>query len=742
MAELKDFGEKIGGARKDLWKARGLIQTDLAEMNDLERKNHVKKDNIWIRPNWEQVIAEGTPQSVAYWQNKMRQSIPPKPPTETEEAQANYIDVVCRIRDAVMAVKDPYKISDFYNDFLRPNFVQKNGIGCYVTIVPEASGIVNNKVLKAAQSKTWKMEEEAKKNLFGVPKEEKTYTSVKNALAIYRYDGEDVSISPDDYSKEKNRLVIKSTLGRSYYYLSPKDKFYDPGEWQEGSYFVVNNNSRKPLAINFDSQAEAKEFIESYARDAQSLAEKREAAEKASGNGKDRKGPFVPPQLQHIRRDGPKYLGVRSANENMFLNELKFRAGEFGNWLSNDDRQANLNFAYEAFRDLARVLQIRPEDVSLDNKLAIAFGARGRGGANAGAAHYEPDRQVINLTKMSGAGCLAHEWGHGLDHAIGRAYGELGLASEAKSKRKLPESFQDLISSLRHKTVMVQPGELSEDQKAQAEKCQKNLKNWIASVRPKNMPEDRARKWDEIAKTIIENKSSITGVEYQQYGGRRKDVVTNPEIEMLSQIRKLTTNHVMPKDAKQQIVIWASMLRSAEQRLQEQEPVERRVKTEFYKGSLEFDNMFSRATHGYWASECEMFARAFDCYISDKLKSAGQRSDYLTAHADAFKMPGKDGEIIAAVPLGEERELFNQKFDVLIADLKEQGILQDFIENLEEIKNSERSTPESAQAWLRSQEDDKPVKYEQLTMDDLLRESEPSKQKDAETQKNTPSYER
>ena len=742
MAELKDFGEKIGGARKDLWKTRGLMQTDLAEMNDLERKNHVKKDNIWIRPNWEQAIAEGTPQSVAYWQNKMRQAIPPKPPVETEEAQANYIDVVCRIRDAVMSVQDPYKINDFYNEFLRPNFVQGSGRGCYVTIVPEASGVVNNKVLKAAQEKKWRMEEEAKKNLFGVPKGEKTYEAVKGSLAIYKYDGENVTISPDDYSPDRNRLVVKSALGRSYYYLRPKDKFYDPAEWQEGSYFVVDNQKHAPLAINFESQAEAKEFVESFSREAQALADKRASDEKDLGQGKTRKGAFVPPQLKHIHREGPKYLGVRSANEDLFLEELKFRGGEYGNWLSNDDRQANLNMGYEAFRDLARVLQMRPEDVALNNTLAIAFGARGRGGANAGAAHYEPDRQVINLTKMSGAGCLAHEWGHALDHAIGRACGQSGLASEAKSKKDLPESFKDLLASLRYKVVTVQPGELSDDQKAQVEKCQKNLKNWIASVRPKDMPADKAEKWEEITKTIIENKSSITGVEYQQYGGRRNDVVTNPEIEMLSQIRKQATNHVMPKDAKQQIVIWASMLRSAEQRLQEQNPVERRVKTEFYKGSIAFDNMFSKATHGYWQSECEMFARAFDCYIADKLKAAGQKSDYLSAYADGFKMPGKDGEVISAVPVGDERELLNQKFDVLIADLKERGIIRDFVEDLEAIKLREERPSQRTLDRLRSKESDKPVKYEQMTMDDLLRESEAPARKNEEKDNQTRNYER
>lgn len=47
--------------------------------------------------------------------------------------------------------------------------------------------------------------------------------------------------------------------------------------------------------------------------------------------------------------------------------------------------------------------------------LAIAFGSRGVGGA---LAHYEPGRKVLNLTKMRGAGCLAHELGHAFDHYL------------------------------------------------------------------------------------------------------------------------------------------------------------------------------------------------------------------------------------------------------------------------------------------------------------------------------------
>ena len=39
----EDFGEKIGGAKKDLWKDRGLYADDLETMNEREAEKFVKK---------------------------------------------------------------------------------------------------------------------------------------------------------------------------------------------------------------------------------------------------------------------------------------------------------------------------------------------------------------------------------------------------------------------------------------------------------------------------------------------------------------------------------------------------------------------------------------------------------------------------------------------------------------------------------------------------------------------------
>ena len=68
---------------------------------------------------------------------------------------------------------------------------------------------------------------------------------------------------------------------------------------------------------------------------------------------------------------------------------------------------------------------------------------------------------------------------------------------------------------------------------------------------------------------------------------------------------------------------------------------------------------WSKLGHDYWTSDCEMFARAFACYIKDKLAEKGITDDYLCGHCEA------DG-----CTKGEERKVINQKFDQLFAKLK------------------------------------------------------------------------
>jgi hypothetical protein len=122
------------------------------------------------------------------------------------------------------------------------------------------------------------------------------------------------------------------------------------------------------------------------------------------------------PHLDGISREGlADHRGGRDISPDDFISTSGFRA-EFGLWLPDDERQRVLNLAYDALFDLAEVLDWDPAKLSLEGSLALAFGARGKGNA---AATYEPGRRVINMTRLSGAGSLAHEFWHVIDHWAG-----------------------------------------------------------------------------------------------------------------------------------------------------------------------------------------------------------------------------------------------------------------------------------------------------------------------------------
>ena len=214
MSTLQDFGEKIGGARKDLWRHRGLAVSDLAEMSELERNTLVKKENIWQKPDWISLVSSGLPQCVAYWQSTMRQAVPPRPPKANPESQQNYVETVRVIRDAVMNVKTPEEIDRFYTDVLRETFLKPSEVGHTRYIIPQALGVINSKVLNTAQLSRSRMKREAERKLFGIPQNQQVYVNIKNNLSVYHYDGENVSLSEDEYIPHNAKLTIPMALGK------------------------------------------------------------------------------------------------------------------------------------------------------------------------------------------------------------------------------------------------------------------------------------------------------------------------------------------------------------------------------------------------------------------------------------------------------------------------------------------------------------------------------------------------
>lgn len=137
--------------------------------------------------------------------------------------------------------------------------------------------------------------------------------------------------------------------------------------------------------------------------------------------GKKSDGPkrFDPSEayVKHAERKGGRQLSAETANKSVshLLDNMGMRGVQWGNSVTDDEREHHGPRAAEAFMDLMDAVGFDDREASLGGKLGLAIGARGHGSFS---AHYEPGNQVINLTRKSGVGTLAHEWGHFFDHHL------------------------------------------------------------------------------------------------------------------------------------------------------------------------------------------------------------------------------------------------------------------------------------------------------------------------------------
>ncbi|MDR1502563.1 MAG: LPD5 domain-containing protein [Prevotella sp.] len=160
---------------------------------------------------------------------------------------------------------------------------------------------------------------------------------------------------------------------------------------------------------------------------------------------------FVPQERRDWNRPrvGCDHRATLDISPEQFSVVFPFRGVEFGNWLNQVDRAASLNEAYDALMDLSLAMGVEPARIALSGKLALAFGARGSGKAS---AHYEPLKKVINLTKTRGAGALAHEWFHALDNYIcaqdGNSLSFASCAMQQNATAPIYRAFRDLRNAI------------------------------------------------------------------------------------------------------------------------------------------------------------------------------------------------------------------------------------------------------------------------------------------------------
>ena len=638
---IVDYGPEIGGARKLYDKY--LKYSDTVSMTNEEKHKFVQKDRIWKKPDFGKMISEGLSCGLCFFISETRRMLSPKPIDYDDESIREYMDKIAYVRDKAMQIKNNLDARELYLDLNRKGIIWYRYTFINYLAEGEAKG-------------------------FGLSKLEQKKKWVRESFDLLKY--------PDELELEAGydgRYQFRHPIngGARFFRLGE----HDSTDFQEGTYVLFQK--RVPVLINITKQ-KGEDFIENIVQNI--------SVDNAEGKKGDGKKAFVPRQLQFVQRNGEDYLGEYYKEKSdaidtsygqvsmSFMTDVEVHAKaedfdavfgtpslEFGNWETQKDRQAGLDMAFNAFMDLANVLGIRNEDISLSGTLKLAFGSRGSGNAR---AHYEPMRQVINLTRPSGAGALCHEWGHALDHYIGKHYSNSPMAYKLGSEdlSQMPKVFKDLVESFKYKEV-TQFVDEKDMLKAQMERAKEALDYELAIFR-NALKKDALDDWDKAVKNLYENIHTVNPLQYIMMFRNGNG---NQWIEDLSKVHKKGTNHVISKNEKLNLSRIGSEFFKRKVAFESAEPklVKKKVKTDYFRGS---ERMPYRRQGGYWESPEELFARAFDCFVEDKLREKGLISDYLTYYADDFG---------AASPRGDERKAFNEKFDKLIAFLKEDGVLHE-----------------------------------------------------------------
>lgn len=225
------------------------------------------------------------------------------------------------------------------------------------------------------------------------------------------------------------------------------------------------------------------------------------------------------------------------------------------------------------------------------------------------------------------------------------------------------------------KTVKISPEEqIASFQKKQQQRRQDeeaNVREIIQAATPKSLNSEQQSRWNRAVQTIYDNRCTVQLKTYSNadYG--------NLTIEALSHLHKEFTGHVLPRQQRQRINYHLYFLYQAEKCcLPDIKTIERNQTTQYLSGIWAMEQKFAKTTQGiYFTDMGKVFARAFDCYVADKLQEAGIQNQFLTAHSEEFIFKDDNEEKIYAIPVGEERKAINQRFDEMIQEMKELGIL-------------------------------------------------------------------
>jgi hypothetical protein len=390
-------------------------------------------------------------------------------------------------------------------------------------------------------------------------------------------------------------------------------------------------------------------------------------------------GPSIPsrPHLDNLKNEWKTEGDVTTQQ---LMDTFGFRAVEFGEWLPQDERQRVLNEGYSACKALAETVGIPEKMVSFNGVLAVAFGSRGKGKA---AAHYESDYKVFNLTRMKGAGSMAHEWAHALDNYLGEhltglkntyltevnGNKQFGIGKVLYSMEKTKNAEAWAVNEIALLTRGIIWGA-----------------SWLR-IRENRIP---AEQMPEVYRCALDIVLACAGlstqnaqVNYQSIDLKLSSLhsAESPHKDLYSLLRE-ELNHrfgtcipVDPKRGEKRYrnfdINLSSSLRAAQRIANhiahpENASYVADMDTDFFDQAKQLDKKKSK---DYYATPKEMFARCFESWVFDSLKKNGMPCDYLVHSVEGDLYADKDRFTGNPYPSGNERESINAAISVFVSHI-------------------------------------------------------------------------
>ncbi|MGE6115892.1 LPD38 domain-containing protein [Aeromonas salmonicida] len=403
-SKIADFGEKIGGARKDTWTA----YRDTVEGETTEQIRALPLSKAWPAPAYDKLIESGVDRNAVAIARAARDAIPAKP--RVSYKVGNWAQAVKSLRDLSLGLMDGTIDADTAKRMvssasLRSAHAIHSRAELYLAVGHQRS-LADLELNLGSYSLYEGVKYDPPKGIWTISRESKS-----GAFGGW----------PRIIASGSSKAEVIAEFKRRYDQLTqegskPKAISFAIYSRRQGQGWLVGKKvgrNHLDLTEAFESVSDARKYRDEHYDE---LVRKLERAKEIPHERRDINQPRV----------GEDMRGGADVTPELFGQAFGFRGVEFGNWVEQGRRQRDLNHAYDALMDMAAVLGISPKALSLNGELGLAFGARGSGGVNPAAAHYEHGKVVINLTKMNGAGSLGHEWWHALDGYFARTRGQPG----------------------------------------------------------------------------------------------------------------------------------------------------------------------------------------------------------------------------------------------------------------------------------------------------------------------------